>query len=141
MGTPAHTIEGSWVGQSKFTKTEHKTYLVNSLFADASGDDSAATTEEGSTKRGIIVKPIEEQGEMESRRVWKDVAEGIRKGDFEAAGIAKSKLENEQRAKRKEEKEDGDKYKLRLFEQVASDEDCKFYPFFLFQGALQDGVK
>ena len=41
----------------------------------------------------IAVKPIEEENEYESRRVWKDVADGIRKGDFEAASVAKSLLE------------------------------------------------
>lgn len=63
---------------------------------------------------------------MESRRVWKDVADGIRRGDFESAGIAKSKLENEQRAKRKGEKEDGSNHQLKLFTQVESDEDCTY---------------
>lgn len=118
MGNPSHIIEGSWIGQSKFTKTDHKSYSVGAVFADASGDDD--------TKQGIQVKPISEQSEMESRRVWKDVADGIRKGDFEGAGIAKSKLENEQRAKRKGEKEDGSKHALKLFDQVESDEDCRW---------------
>jgi len=117
MGNPSHVIEGSWIGQSKFVKTEHKTYTLNSLFADASGENDS--------KKGIQVKPIEEQGDMESRRVWKDVADGIRKGDFETAGAAKSKLENEQRSKRKNEKEDGNAYPLQRFKEVASNEECK----------------
>lgn len=125
MGAPTYIIEGSWIGQSKFIKSESKNYSINALFADASGEDD-------SSKRGILVKPIEEQGDMESRRVWKDVADGIRKGDFESAGIAKSKLENEQRAKRKNEKEGNSLYKLQKFKEVESDEDCKScYPFFL----------
>jgi hypothetical protein len=122
VGNPTLVIEGSWIGQSRFVKTEHKTYTVNSLFADASGSNE----DDATSKKGIQVLPIEEQGEMESRRVWKDVADGIRKGDFETAGIAKSKLENEQRSKRKVEKEGGNAHQLHKFQPVQSDEACKF---------------
>jgi len=78
---------------------------------------------------------------MESRRVWREVADGIRKGDFETAGIAKSKLENEQRAKRKQEKEEGTSYRLQRFKPVASDEECKsrfttFCPILAMAGAF-----
>jgi hypothetical protein len=36
---------------------------------------------------------VSEQNELESRRVWKEVADGIRCGDFEKASAAKYKLE------------------------------------------------
>lgn len=71
------------------------------------------------------MKAISEQGDMESRRVWKDVADGIRSGDFEKAGVAKSKLENEQRTKRKNEQAEGTTYELKNFTSVADDEDCE----------------
>lgn len=128
MGNPTLVIEGSWIGQSRFVKSEVKSYSVNTLFADASGSNEDDTN----SKKGIQVAPIEEQGEMESRRVWKDVAEGIRKGDFENAGIAKSKLENEQRSKRKTEKEGGNTHQLHKFKAVQSDEECKCGFFNLF---------
>ena len=41
----------------------------------------------------MSVKSCEEQGEFESRKVWKEVADGIRKGDFASAQEAKVKIE------------------------------------------------
>jgi hypothetical protein len=38
-------------------------------------------------------RPIEEQGPMESRKVWKLVADGIRTSDFEKASKEKSRIE------------------------------------------------
>lgn len=114
---PAHLIEGSWVGQSKYAKSAIRQY-EGTTFADATRDDDTP-------KKEVIVAPIESQGDMESRRVWKDVADGIRRGDFETAGVAKSKLENEQRARRKAEKEQGTTYQLRCFELMPADPECE----------------
>jgi hypothetical protein len=44
-------------------------------------------------KQEVTVKPIEEQSEWESRRLWQKVADGIRGGDYEAAGKEKSIIE------------------------------------------------
>lgn len=109
-----HVIEGTWTGTSNYTKS-HTKALEKSVFMDATGE-----------KEQVQVAPIEQQGPMESRRVWKETADGIRAGDFEKAGLAKSKLENEQRAKRKEEKEQGTIYQLANFSKVEDDEECKF---------------
>lgn len=51
------------------------------------------------------VAPIEEQGSLESRRVWHKVAEALRAGDYMTASNEKSAIENEQRALRKERAE------------------------------------
>lgn len=110
-------IEGSWVGQSKYIKSSISKYQ-GTTFADATRDDDTP-------KKEVIVAPVESQGDMESRKVWKDVADGIRRGDFETAGTAKSKLENEQRALRKQEKEQGTTYQLRCFEPIGSDPECE----------------
>jgi hypothetical protein len=122
QATPAHIIEGSWIGESRFTKSGHSSNHSTAVFADA-------TSSEEDSKHTVIVHPIEQQSEMESRRVWKEVADGIRKGDFETAGAAKSKLENEQRARRKQEKEEGKSYQLQRFTPVASDEECRSFLF------------
>lgn len=74
----------------------------------------------------ISVKPIAEQTEMESRKVWQGTAEGIKKGDFESATREKVKIENEERRKRKEEVEQGKKFQLGLFEKVDGDGVCGF---------------
>jgi hypothetical protein len=59
---------------------------------------------------------------MESRRAWARVAEGIAKGDMDTTGIEKSKIENEQRAMRAQEREEGRTWERRYFSQVESDE-------------------
>lgn len=44
-------------------------------------------------KEEVTVKPIEEQTEWESRKLWGAVAKGIREGDFESASREKSRIE------------------------------------------------
>lgn len=63
----------------------------------------------------MYVKDIEEQGEMESRRIWQKVSEAIRAGDTQTAGIEKSKIENKQRAERKEREESGVQWEPEYF--------------------------
>lgn len=67
-------VEGTWHTNSK-TKT-------GVPFHDVSGP-----------KHIVEVKDVESQGEWESRRLWKVVAEGIRKGDHEAASKDKTRIE------------------------------------------------
>lgn len=69
----------------------------------------------------LIIAPIEQQGPLESRRAWAKVAAGIAKGDMDYTGIEKSKIENEQRALRQKEKEEGRTWERRYFSQVESD--------------------
>jgi hypothetical protein len=77
-----YVIEGQWNGKSAFTKDSKK--RAGQPFVDA-GPDAG--------RDEIAVAPISEQGEMESRRIWTEVADGIRKGNFEASTAAKVKLE------------------------------------------------
>ncbi|TIB80662.1 oxysterol binding protein, partial [Wallemia mellicola] len=96
-------VEGQWTGLAK----------------DSKGDlnfDAQMPKEE------VNVKPIEEQQLPESRLVWKEVAEGIRNGNYDKAGKAKSQIENDQRAKRKDEAAESKKHELKHFNQIASDE-------------------
>ena len=43
-------------------------------------------------KEEVTVKPIEEQGEWETRKLWELVAKGIRTGDYELASREKTKI-------------------------------------------------
>jgi oxysterol-binding protein-related protein 9/10/11 len=72
--TAKHTIEGQWHTTSK---DAHGT-----LFHDVQGPKEEVSTES-----------IEEQGEWESRRLWRLVSQGIRESDFETASREKSKIE------------------------------------------------
>ncbi|KAL8277101.1 hypothetical protein RQP46_010529 [Phenoliferia psychrophenolica] len=113
--SPLYAIEGQWTGNSTYTKVSGSGLAtVSSLFLDAAV-----------SRPPINVVPIEEQNEFESRRVWKDVADGIRKGDFEAASVAKSALENSERQKRKDEAANGVTFETRLFETLLDDPEYK----------------
>lgn len=111
---PIYQIEGQWHGISKFVKRPPAWWT-------GEGDTFLDQTDE--RLEAITVQDISEQGPLESRRVWRDVANGIRKCDFESASLAKSKLENDQRAKRKEELTNGTPWQMTYFERVDSDEE------------------
>ncbi|KAA1466808.1 Oxysterol-binding protein [Dentipellis sp. KUC8613] len=101
----AHTFEGQWNGVSKNVKT-------GAVFTDVSGG-----------KEEVTVAPVDDQGEWESRKLWKLVAKGIREGDFESASREKSKIENEQRQRRRDEAAEGTTWQLKHFVHVDSDPD------------------
>ncbi|KAH9821095.1 hypothetical protein DFH28DRAFT_1120438 [Melampsora americana] len=111
-----YQIEGQWNGISKFTKQ-----IPHFLKSNSNPEIFLDQTEE---KHSVItVKELDQQDPLESRKVWKDVADGIRKGDFESASAAKSKLENEQRSKRKEEIANGTPWQMRYFKRIEADEE------------------
>ncbi|KAF9529050.1 hypothetical protein CPB83DRAFT_853129 [Crepidotus variabilis] len=98
-------IDGTWHESSKYTK---------------GGSGSFHDVHEHKE----VVKPLEwteELGEYETKQLWKLVAKGIREGDFELASREKSRIENEQRQKRKDETAAGSKWELRFFEKQDSD--------------------
>jgi hypothetical protein len=68
--------EGQWTGISNVGSTKGPVFL-----------DTSAPKEE------VTVKPIEEQGEWESRRLWDKVAKGIRTGNYDIAGQEKNRIE------------------------------------------------
>lgn len=69
----------------------------------------------------FTVKPLEEQDPLESRRAWQHVATAIEAGDMCTIAKEKSKIENEQREMRKQEKADGVVFKRRYFTQADED--------------------
>ncbi|KAF7791578.1 hypothetical protein EIP86_002594 [Pleurotus ostreatoroseus] len=98
-----HTFEGLWHLTSKEART-------GQVFTDVQGP-----------KEEVTVAPVGEQGEWESRRLWGAVAKGIREGDFETAAREKSKIENEQRQRRRDEQAAGTTWALKHFDHVESD--------------------
>jgi len=111
-----HTIEGQWNTTSK------DSYGVQ--FHDVQG-----------LKEEVTVLPVDEQGDWESRKLWKLVAKGIREGDFDLASREKSKIENEQRQRRKDELAAGTPWQLKHFVHASNDPDyerlaklCKIQP-------------
>nr|AZQ56643.1 oxysterol-binding protein [Suhomyces anneliseae] len=64
------------------------------------------------------VRPLEEQWEFESRRLWKPTIEGLKKRDHNLATEEKFKVENEQRIKAKKRQEEGEEFFPHLFRPV-----------------------
>ncbi|KAK3941815.1 hypothetical protein QBC46DRAFT_381500 [Diplogelasinospora grovesii] len=63
----------------------------------------------------LTVAPIEQQHPLESRRAWAKVAAAIAKGDLDAVGQEKSKIENAQREMRAKERAEGRMWQRRYF--------------------------
>ncbi|KIJ41967.1 hypothetical protein M422DRAFT_254988 [Sphaerobolus stellatus SS14] len=110
-----HTIEGQWHTTSKMSGVP---------FHDVQGP-----------KEEVTVATAEEQTEWESRKLWNLVAKGIREGDYELASREKSKIENEQRQRRKDELAAGAPWQLKHFVHASNDPDyerlakmCKVQP-------------
>ena len=64
------------------------------------------------------VKPLAQQGPLESRRVWYECTKALRKGDWERANGAKQVVEEAQRALRKSQPAKGSVWRPRFFQRV-----------------------
>ncbi|KAI9472255.1 MAG: hypothetical protein EXX96DRAFT_583427 [Benjaminiella poitrasii] len=95
-------MEGQWSGKSTITKYGHKT---SEPFLDVSQ----------LTPAPMHVKDLEEQGEMESRKIWQKVSEAIRANDTNLAGIEKSKIENQKREERTARQANGQEWEPNYF--------------------------
>ena len=63
----------------------------------------------------LIVAPIEEQDDFESRRTWQKVCKAIVKGDMDTTSAEKSIIEIRQREMRKQEKDEGREWERKFF--------------------------
>ncbi|KZF21140.1 Oxysterol-binding protein [Xylona heveae TC161] len=99
---PLYTVDGQWT--DKFTIRDARTKKEIEAY-DAKASQTTPLT----------VAPIEQQDPFESRRAWKKVAEAILSGDMETTSTEKSKIENEQREMRKQERAEGTEWQRRYF--------------------------
>ncbi|KAK9454366.1 hypothetical protein V1511DRAFT_522055 [Dipodascopsis uninucleata] len=109
--THLYTISGQWSEKSTIRDERTK---KESVFYDAREHPIAP----------LIVKPIEDQAEYESRRAWSKVADAVKVVDYDTIHIEKSKIENAQRELRRKEKEEGREWQRMYFECVDIDEDA-----------------
>lgn len=104
-----YSVEGQWndsfIARDAKAKIEIETYSPK----------SSQTTP-------LSVAPLDQQGDLESRRAWRAVAEAIGKGDMDVTGTEKGKIENAQRELRKKEREEGREWERRYFSRVEPDE-------------------
>lgn len=101
-------VEGQWTGKSVLTTYGSKSSVP---FLDVT---------EG-PRPTMHIKPIEEQDEWESRRIWQKVSDAIREGDVNKAGEEKTKIENKQRAEKKARDEANEQWYPRYFTWVEND--------------------
>lgn len=110
-----YKADGQW--NSSFQIKDAKTKAVVDTF-----DHNAHKT------TPLIVAPIEQQDDFETRRAWKKVADAIVKGDMDRTSAEKSVIENRQREMRVQEKNENREWnrafftradKFPLFEQLA----------------------
>lgn len=102
------TISGQWSDKSYVAKGPTTPTSKDELFYDANAKNP----------EHLVVKPIEEQHELESRRAWSKVADAIKEGDYDTIHKEKSLIENAQRQLRKEEAAADTKWDVRWFDQV-----------------------
>ncbi|CCE64178.1 hypothetical protein TPHA_0G03380 [Tetrapisispora phaffii CBS 4417] len=76
-----------------------------------------------------IVRPLQEQGEYESRRLWKKVTDALAARDQKVATDEKSKIEDYQRDMAKKRSEDGVDFHPKLFRKAKPGEDLDYYIF------------
>lgn len=69
----------------------------------------------------LILPPLEQQSELESKKAWKAVVDGIIKGDLDRTSQEKSKIEIHQREMRKKEQAEGREWQRTFFSRADSD--------------------
>ncbi|RDB19675.1 Protein KES1 [Hypsizygus marmoreus] len=123
-----HTIDGTWHTTSSYTSGKFRGRPFHDVSSDhhhhhhgKTGSKKVEVTAVGGGGGGDGDGGGEEMGEFETRRLWRDVARGIREGDFESASREKGRIENEQRQRRKDEQAAGTTWALKHFVRVESD--------------------
>lgn len=102
------TICGQWSDKSYIEKGSTTPSSSSELFYDANNKEPER----------LVVKPIEEQYDLESRKAWAKVADAIRKGDYDSILQEKTLIENNQRSLRAAERNLGETWKTRWFDQI-----------------------
>jgi len=115
-GSKSHIFEGQWN-----TTSIPKSSVPSSLgVLDAKGNFTDVT---GPSEPVGVESDLGKMERWESRRLWRVVSMGIRGGDFDSASRDKTRIENEQRQRRRDEQAAGTKWGLRYFDHVDNDAD------------------
>ena len=104
--TDSFTIKSGAPSSKKHTLTSPSPNVVDSYNAK-----TAPSTP-------LQVKPISEQSPLESQRAWQAVKDAIVKGDMDKTSSEKSKIENQQRALRKQEQAEEKEWERKYFSKI-----------------------
>lgn len=110
-----YKITGRW---DRDLKIESKKDKSTKLFIDVN-------QEKGQSHTPLTVRPEAQQEWYESRKLWTNVTKGIRSQNQDMAGEHKSKLEDAQRAGKREKEERGETWKPVLFKNADSCPDAQ----------------
>jgi oxysterol-binding protein-related protein 9/10/11 len=105
--SPLYTAAGQWDGT--YAVTNFKGKLVETVDLDLL------------ERTPLQVAPVEKQHPLETGRAWQNVIDAINNNDVLAIGREKSKIENAQRAMRKEEAREGRTWERRYFTSIPQD--------------------
>jgi len=105
-----YTVSGQWTKSFDINEGTHK----KSGLIDTYDAEATPTTP-------LTIAPHDEQDDLESRRAWAKVAQGIAVGDMDLVGNEKGKIEVSQRELRQKEKDEGRSWETRFFSRVEND--------------------
>ena len=108
-GEKLYEIEGKW--NEQMTIKNLKTKKTETFFDATARKETAVTT-----------KPVEQMGERESRRLWKETTDAIKARDQHAATQAKGEIEDDQREQARLRQERGESWKPRLFKKIGEED-------------------
>ncbi|KAJ1914211.1 Oxysterol-binding protein 4 [Mycoemilia scoparia] len=116
LGSSAPTVQkdilykmsGKWMEKSTVTNVK-------------TGEEEVFFEVDPKKKEDMIVRPLSEQSDIESRKVWHKVAEAISKGEYDVATKEKTAIEEHQRALRRERNEKGIEWVPKLFTYIKDD--------------------
>ncbi|KAG2235577.1 hypothetical protein INT48_002351 [Thamnidium elegans] len=100
-----YKIEGQWSGKSTITTYGSKT---SSPFLDVTA----------LTPAPMKVTELDQQNEMESRKLWQKVTDAIKANDTNTASVEKARIENKQREERAARQEAGQEWEPTYFHWV-----------------------
>ncbi|KAG0231692.1 glycerol ethanol, ferric requiring protein [Actinomortierella wolfii] len=111
-GSAFYTAQGQWSKTSKYTDVKKG---ETKLFFDAEADKP----------RPIEIKPVEEQGPLETHKLWSVVSKALINKDYATASKEKSAIEEAQRELRRQRAEKGETQAdaLQVFELVDENAD------------------
>ena len=110
VNLPLYTIDGDWQRDSHYRIESGEVHLLFSR--------------KNSRPPKKIILPIEEQNEMESRRVWNRVTQALERGDENTASIEKNTVEDRQRFLSRERIEKRSVWAPKYFHKVVNGPDA-----------------
>ncbi|CAG9858970.1 unnamed protein product [Phyllotreta striolata] len=109
---PFLCISGEWSGTMEYKWTDR-----NEPFQET--EEHIDVNQLNIIKKNV--KPISQQEDNESRRLWKEVTAGLKFNEIDRATAAKQSLEQKQRDEAKDRKESGQEWQTKLFYKSGDD--------------------